>query len=103
FVLKKIFKTTTVFILLVGCYFGYEQTFALVVRQLTTVRRADHEIWNNRPSKSKLDSIRRAKAIMPSGHWATRSDLNFRYYNAEPGYWMFAQELEQISEENGVR
>src|SRR5262249_52049239 len=43
------------------------------------------------------------KAIMPSGHWATRSDLNFRYYNAERGYWMFAQELEQISEENGVR
>ena len=40
---------------------------------------------------------------MPPGHWATKSDLNFRYYNAERGYWMYAQDLEQVSEENGVR
>ena len=53
-------------------------------------------------SNSKLDSIRRAKAVMPPGHWATRPDLNFRYYNAERGYWMYAQELEQVQEENGV-
>ena len=52
---------------------------------------------------SKLDSIKRAKAVMPPGHWATKSDLNFRYYNAERGYWMYAQDLEQVTEENGVR
>ena len=40
---------------------------------------------------------------MPAGHWSTRSDLNFRYYSAERGYWMYAEELEQIQEENGVR
>ena len=40
---------------------------------------------------------------MPPGHWATKNDLNFRYYNAERGYWMYAQELEQVTEENGVR
>ena len=40
FVLKKIFKAGTAFTLLVGCYFGYVQVFALVVGQLTTVRRA---------------------------------------------------------------
>ncbi len=40
---------------------------------------------------------------MPSGHWSTRSDLNFRYYSAERGYWMYAQVMEQIQEENGVR
>src|SRR5258708_3287950 len=102
FVLKKIFKAVTAFILLIGCYFGYSQVFALVVRQLTTVRRPETELPRH-DSKSKLDSIQRAKAVMPPGHWATRSDLNFRYYNAERGYWMFAQELQQISEENGVR
>ena len=40
---------------------------------------------------------------MPPGHWATKNDLNFRYYNAERGYWMYAQDLEQVTEENGVR
>ena len=40
---------------------------------------------------------------MPPGHWATKRDLNFRYYNAERGYWMYAEELEQVQEENGVR
>ena len=29
--------------------------------------------------------------------------MNFRYYSAEHGYWMYAQEMEQIQEENGVR
>ena len=40
---------------------------------------------------------------MPPGHWATREDLNFRYYSAEHGYWMYAQEWEQIQDENGVK
>ena len=29
--------------------------------------------------------------------------MNFRYYSAERGYWMYAQEMEQIQEENGVQ
>ena len=36
FVLKKFFKAVTAFTLLVACYFGYVQVFALVVGQLTT-------------------------------------------------------------------
>ena len=43
--LKKIFKAVTAFILLIGCYLGYAQVFAvLVVRQLTTVRRPETEL-----------------------------------------------------------
>ena len=100
--LKKIFKAVTTFAFLVGCYFGYVQIFGLVVGQSSTVRQ--HEIaLENHDSNSKLESIRRAKAVMPPGHWATKSDLNFRYYNKERGYWMYAQELEQVQEENDVR
>jgi hypothetical protein len=101
-VLKKILKALTAFILLVGCYLGYSQVFILVVQQLTIVRRPEVG-FHRHESNSKLDSIKRAKTVMPPGHWATKSDLNFRYYNAERGYWMYAQELEQVTEENGVR
>ena len=40
---------------------------------------------------------------MPPGHWSTKNDLNFIYYNRERGYWMYAEELEQVHEENGVK
>jgi hypothetical protein len=101
-VLKKIVKAVTTFLLLVGCYLGYAQGFTLLVGELTTARRPEIAL-HNRDSNSKLDSIKRAKAVMPPGHWATKKNLNFRYYNAERGYWMYAQELEQVTEENGVR
>ncbi len=102
---KKIFKAATVFTLLVGCYLGYVQVFALVVRQMTTARRdrAEITLFANHDSNSLLESMKRAKDVMPPGHWGTKRDLNFRYYNAERGYWMYAEELEQVQEENGVR
>ena len=107
FVLKKIFKAATVFSLLVGCHLGYLQLFAIVVYHMTTTRHtkrpSDEKIWVPRPSDSKEHSIRLAKEVMPPGHWATGKDLNFRYYSGERGYWMYAQDMEQIQEENGVR
>jgi hypothetical protein len=103
-VLKKTFKAVTVFCLLVGCYFGYVQVFAILVRQMTSVRRTKSpDIWIRHDSDSKRASIRLAKATMPPGHWSTGDHLNFRYYSAERGYYMYAQEMEQIQEENGVR
>jgi hypothetical protein len=87
----------------VRCCLGYSQIFASAVGQLTAARRSDIGGIQHRDSDSKLDSIKRAKAVMPPGHWATRSDLKFRYYNAEQGYWMYAQELEQVTEESGIR
>jgi hypothetical protein len=104
FVLKKIFKAVTVFCLLVGCYFGYVQVFAIVVHQMTSVRRTkEPDVWIRHDSDSMRASIRLAKTVMPPGDWSTRDDLNFRYYSAERGYYMYAQEIEQIQEENGVR
>ena len=102
--LKKTFKAVTVFCLLVGCYFGYIQVFAIVVRQMMNVRRTKvPDVWIHHDSDSKQASIRLARAVMPAGDWSTRDDLNFRYYSAERGYYMYAQEMEQIQEENGVR
>ncbi len=102
--LKKTFKAVTVFCLLVGCYFGYIQVFAIVVRQMMNVRRTKvPDVWIHHDSDSKQASIRLARAVMPAGDWSTRDDLNFRYYSAERGYYMYAQEMEQIQEENGVQ
>ena len=104
--LKKTFKAVTAFSLLVGCYFGYVQVFAIVVRQMTTSRRSQVDPDDLDPPRlgfeacSPFGSPRRS---MPPGHWSTRNDLNFRYYSADRGYWMYAQEMEQIQEENGVR
>ena len=41
--LKKTFKAVTAFSLLVGCYLGYVQVFAVVVRVMTTTRRTAHD------------------------------------------------------------
>jgi hypothetical protein len=104
FVLKKTFKAVTVFCLLVGCYFGYVQVFAILVRQMTSIRRTKGpDVWIRHDSDSRRASIRLAKSVMPPGHWSTGDHLNFRYYSAERGYYMYAQEMEQIQEENGVR
>ena len=101
---KKIFKAVAVFSLLVGCYLGYVQVFAIVVSHMTTTRRTKApEIWIKHDSASKRLSIKLAEDVMPEGHWGRRKDLNFRYYSAERGYWMYAQDMEQIQEENGVK
>ena len=102
--LKKIRKAVTAISLFLGCYFGYIQVFSILVGQMTTVLRIGDDIKiPQHDSDSKRESIELAKAVMPPGHWSTRNDLNFRYYSAERGYWMYAQEMEQIQEENGLR
>ena len=62
FVLKKIFKAVTAFTLLVGCYLGYVQVFALVVGQLTTVRRPEI-VLQHRPTR--IPSSIRSNAPKP--------------------------------------
>ena len=84
--LKKIFKAVTAFTLLVGCYFGYVQVFAIVVRQMTTVRAPRHPTSGSTtiPTRSELDpAAKGSNATWPLEH---QDDLNFRYYNAERGY-----------------
>ena len=88
-----------------GCYLGYVRVFAVAVRQWTVARTnvPEIELPAPRPSHSKLEAITHAAAVMGKDHWSAAEDLDFRYYNAERGYWMYAKEYEQISEENGVR
>ena len=69
--LKKIFKAVTAFTLLVGCYFGYVQVFAIVVRQLTTVRRAQKSCFTHRDSRfeARIDQARQGRdASRPLGN-----------------------------------
>ena len=76
---KKIFKAATVFTLLVGCYLGYVQVFALVVREMTTVRRGRAEgpflPLKDFELPARVDETRqRCDATRPLGH-KTRPEL----------------------------
>jgi hypothetical protein len=102
-VLKKLFKAAATLALLVGCYFGYVHAFAIVVEHFREIRKAEDIIWRAHDSNSKKESIAFAHAALGHDHWATASDLGYRYYNAERGYWMYAKECERIVEEDGVR
>jgi hypothetical protein len=102
-VLKKLLKAVTTFTLLVGCYFGYVRVFAILVEQLRATSSPDKIMFRVHDSKSKLESIAFAASAFGRDHWSTADDLAYRYYNAERGFWMYAQEWERIVEENGVR
>jgi hypothetical protein len=102
-VLKKLFKALTTLTLLVGCYFGYVHVFAIVVEQLQAIKHTDNFVFAVHDSKSKQESIRYAKEACGENHWAADEDLDYRYYNAERGYWIYAKVYERVVEENGVR
>ena len=101
--LKTFFKVVTTLTLLVGAYKGYVHAFALVVEQLKAIKRTDNVVFVPHDSKSKLESIKHAREVFGDKHWTGRDDLDYRYYNAERGYWIYAREFERIDEENGVR
>ena len=67
---KKIFKAATAFTLLVGCYLGYAQVFALVVGQLTTVRRPEIVLQHRRLEiQARFDQTRQSRdASWPLGN-----------------------------------
>jgi hypothetical protein len=102
-VLKKILKAGTTLTLLVGCYFGYVRLFDIVVEQLRATRRPENIMFQVRDSNSKLQSIAYARAAFGPGHWSAAENLAYRYYNADRGFWIYAQEWERIIEENGIR
>jgi hypothetical protein len=102
-VLKKLFKAVVTFSLVVGCYFGYIRVFAIVVQQFTAVSNTGKALFVAHDSNSRRISIAFAKAAFGAGHWSTALDLGYRYYNADRGYYMYAQEAIKIDEEDGVR
>ncbi len=101
--LKKLLKAVTAFTLLVGCYLVYFHAFAVVVEQLRANRRTDGTMFPIHDSNSKLEAIAHARLAFGPDHWSAANDLEYRYYNAERGFWMYAKQVWRIVEENGVK
>src|SRR5262249_32289056 len=95
-------KVGTVSTLLLGCYFGYVRAFDTVVRQFQTRYSDEIVIFPHLNSKSKQRAKDLARRAVGADHWAVTSELPFSYYNAERGFWMFARDLQELREENGV-
>ena len=100
---KKLLKAGTTFTLLLGCYFGYVQAFGYLVNQLKSDRPDDNLVFQIRSSKSLEYARNLLKLTFPPEHWTNTSDLPYAYYNVERGFWMFALEVEEIQEEDGVK
>ena len=73
--LKTFFKVVTTLTLLVGAYFGYVHTFAIVVEQLKAIKRTDNFLFVAHDSKSKLESIKNAREVVGDKHWTADDDL----------------------------
>lgn len=101
--LKKLLKVVATLTLLAGCYLGYARLFAMMVDELRASRRTGNTPIVSRPSNSKKQAIAIAKQSFGQSHWSANDDLDYRYYNAERGFWMYARKYERIVEENGVR
>ena len=99
---KNLLKAGMTFTLLLGGYLAYSRAFELVVQELRTSHSQDTS-FPNRPSKSKQHATALAMECFGPEHWSVTTDHLFAYYNAERGFWMFALDVEEIQEENGVR
>ena len=100
---KKLLKAGMTFALLLGCYVAYCHAFDLVVLHFRTYRSKESTVFPIRLSKSKQHAIALAKQSFGIDHWSVTNDQPFTYYNSERGFWMYALEVEEIQEENGVR
>ena len=99
---KNLLKAGMTFTLLLGGYFAYGRGFEFVVQRLRTYRSTDTS-FPIRPSKSKEHATALARESFGPDHWSVTTDHLFAYYNAERGFWMFALDVEEIQEENGIR
>src|SRR5271170_3161669 len=100
---KRLLKAGMTLALLWGCYVAYGHGFELVVQHFRTYRSKEKLIFVNHPSKSKQRATSLAKESFGSDHWTVTHDQPYVYYSSERGFWMYALEVEEIQEENGVR
>ena len=100
---KKLLKAGMTFALLLGCYVVYVHAFDIAVQQLRTYRTKDKGGFTYKPSRSKVQAIALARTALGDRHWSVTNDQPWAYYNYERGFWMYALEVEEIQEENGVR
>ncbi len=100
---KNLLKAGMTFFLLLGGYYAYGRAFEFVVQRLRTHHSTYTSVFPTRQSKSKQQATALARESFGSDHWSVTSDHLYAYYNAERGFWMFALDVEEIQEENGVR
>jgi hypothetical protein len=100
---KKLLKAGMTFALLLGCYVAYCHAFDFVVLHFRTYRSKESTVFPIRLSKSKQHAIALAKQSFGIDHWSVTNDQPYVYYSSERGFWMYALEVEEIQEENGVR
>lgn len=101
--LKKLLKAGTTVTLLLGCYFAYVRAFDIIVNQYRSERPDDDLLFPIRNSRSKQHAQELASLAFGPNHWTVTSDQPYAYYNSERGFWMFALDVKEIQEENGVR
>jgi len=102
-VLKRLASIGTTLALLLGSYYVYVHAFEILVDWVRATRRSETTVFAARDSRSKLEAIAIAKAAFGPHHWSSDSDLAYRYYSAERGFWMYAKQVWRIVEEDGVK
>ena len=100
---KRLLKAGMTVALLWGCYVAYGRGFDMVVQHFRAYRSKERSIWVNRPSKSKQRATKLAQDAFGPNHWTVTHDQPYVYYSSERGFWMYALDVEEIQEENGVR
>ncbi|QEH32040.1 hypothetical protein OJF2_05090 [Aquisphaera giovannonii] len=101
--LKKLFKLTTVFAILLVAYQGYSRGFDYVAQRLTSARKVRDLPFVRQTPQSQLEAIRYAREAFGPHHWTAADDLGLRYYVGARGFWMYAQHYKRVMEENGVK
>ncbi|MGP0066005.1 MAG: hypothetical protein ACLQGP_20695 [Isosphaeraceae bacterium] len=100
---KKLLTAGMTLALLWGCYVAYGYGFDLVVQHFRAYRTKEKLIFERRVSRSKQRAIALARQTLGDDHWSVTNDQPYAYYSSERGFWMYALEVEEVQEENGVR
>ena len=97
-VFKTLLRVTMAFGVLLASYAGYTRGFALVVEGLSA--RKDDQVYTHAvaESKTKRQAINLAIQGFGKGHWAADEALPIRIYNAERGFWIYAQDYKRLND-----
>lgn len=94
---KKALRIIVTLGLLVAGYAAYGRAFPLLTR-LIVQKREDYIIpYDPSPSRSARMATELAIRAFGKDHWSVSSDC-MRYYNADRGYWMYAQKYDRMAD-----
>ncbi len=97
-VFKTLLRVTTAFGVLLASYAGYTRGFALVAEGLSAKK--DDTVFSHAAaeSKTKRQAINLAIQGFGRGHWAADEALPIRIYNADRGFWIYAQDYKRLND-----